>query len=274
MTRIIVFSDLHIEFDRQGRELPMEDGGHPVIGPRLEALRGQADVIVMAGDIDLGIYGVGYADSVSRYLEMPVILIAGNHEFYRQVNLEHVIDNCRKAAMGTDGRVIFLERETAVIRDIRFLGCTLWTDFQLFGKDRRFYAMQTAGHGMNDFKLIRNRQKYRFTPDNAVAEFEQSIKYLRSEFEKPFDGPTVVITHMAPSRLSVPGRFKNDLMSAAFVSNLDEVVSTSGAVLWVHGHIHDSFDYTIGDTRVLCNPRGYFPNDLNLDFDPELIVKI
>ncbi len=72
----------------------------------------------------------------------------------------------------------------------------------------------------------------------------------------------------------MPDRFKNDLISAAYASHLDALVEQSGAALWIHGHTHDSFDYFIGGTRVICNPRGYFGYELNPDFNPGLVIDV
>jgi Icc-related predicted phosphoesterase len=105
-------------------------------------------------------------------------------------------------------------------------------------------------------------------------EFDQAKAFLEAEFAKPRRGPSIVVTHHSPSLRSVPARFMNDLLSAAYSSHLDDLVERSGAAILVHGHTHDSFDYRIGRTRVICNPRGYFGYELNRDFNPGLVIDI
>jgi hypothetical protein len=99
---------------------------------------------------------------------------------------------------------------------------------------------------------------------------------LEARLAEPFDGETVVVTHFAPSAGSVAPRFAGSLLNACFVSNLDALVERSGAVLWVHGHTHDSCDYHIKRTRVLANPRGYVKDGKaeNSTFDPGLTVEV
>jgi len=98
--------------------------------------------------------------------------------------------------------------------------------------------------------------------------------HLDEELRKPFDGPTVVITHHAPSPRSIAGKFRGNPLNPAFASNLEPIIVAHQPVLWIHGHMHDSFDYRISKTRVVCNPRGYFPNELNPAFDPNFVIQL
>jgi Icc-related predicted phosphoesterase len=91
---------------------------------------------------------------------------------------------------------------------------------------------------------------------------------------EPFDGGTVVVTHHAPSSRSVHTRYARDLLSPAFASSLEKLMDGDRALLWVHGHMHDAFDYEIYGTRIVCNPRGYAPYALAQGFMPDLIVEI
>ena len=125
--------------------------------------------------------------------------------------------------------------------------------------------------GLNDHRCIKLRDGT-FRPKDALARHIAGKAWLEGMFAKPHDGPTVVVTHHCVSRRSVHDRWRNDVISAAFSSNLDALVGSSNADLWVHGHTHDSFDYRIGRTRVVCNPRGY--GSENQFFDPKLIVEI
>jgi Icc-related predicted phosphoesterase len=88
----------------------------------------------------------------------------------------------------------------------------------------------------------------------------------------PFDGATVVVTHHAPHPISIHSRHESELMSAAYVSNLSAVIEAAWPAAWIHGHVHESLDYWVGTTRVLCNPHGY--GSENPSFDPSLVVEI
>jgi hypothetical protein len=117
-------------------------------------------------------------------------------------------------------------------------------------------------------------RRIRFTANDACREFMLAVRFLKAELAQPFAGPTVVVTHHLPSLRSVPERFKNDRLSAAFASHLDELVAASGTDLWCHGHTHSSCDYVIGTTRVLCNPRDYDDFAVNPRFDPGLTAEV
>ncbi len=259
MTKLLVMSDLHIEFG--ALSVPKVD----------------ADVAVLAGDIHIGSEASRWASRLSRTLGMPVVLIAGNHEFYGSRgrpghDYGRIIAALRANAAAGPGHVAFLERETAVVGGVRFIGCTLWTDFEVYGDAKE--AMRQAEKDMNDFLIIASRSGNRFTPQDARDEFLAALQFLVAELAKPFAGPTVVVTHHLPSLKSVAPEYEGDVLNAAYASNLDAFVEASGASLWLHGHTHSSCDYTIGATRVLCNPRGYHDFALNPRFDPALVVKI
>jgi predicted phosphodiesterase len=261
MTRVLVLSDLHIEFG-------------PLAVPQVDV-----DLVILAGDIHVGWASPAWAEDLAHRLDAPVVLVAGNHEFYgamrsRERDMERTIDAYRAASTASDGRLLFLERESVDVAGCTILGATLWTDFALFGADRVDEAMQAAANQMNDFRTIAWRRGTRFTPVHAKSEFDRATAFLEAEFTKPRRGPLIVVTHNGPSSRSVPARFKDDLLSAAFSSHLDDLVERSGAALWVHGHTHNSFDYEIGRTRVICNPRGYVGLELNRDFNPGLVIEI
>lgn len=249
--KILILSDLHLEF---ASFIPLPE---------------EVDVVILAGDIckkDLGIY---WARETWPYTE--IIYIAGNHEFYNSER--NAVLNLLRAAAEDTG-VHFLDDGEIVINGVRFLGTTLWTDFLLFGLTRQEVCMDAGIHGLNDFSLI-NEGACLFTPKDAIRLCNTSIRWLKSKLlDYTYDGKTVVITHHLPSMLSVAERYKNDLLSACFASNLDELLGHSQ--LWVHGHTHDSFDYIANGTRVICNPRGYVYRGTqeNLRFNPGLIVEI
>jgi len=127
---------------------------------------------------------------------------------------------------------------------------------------------------MEDFKSIRAGTINRLSPDDTINFFNESLFWLKSELSKNHDLKTVVVTHHAPSLKSIEEQYRGQSLSAAYASDLDDVVAGSGAVLWIHGHTHSSADYLLGNTRVVCNPRGYAPHDLNHWFKDDLVIEI
>lgn len=239
--KIQLASDLHLEF--LAKRFP---------GERLITPHPEADVLVIAGDITSG------ADAVDLFSDwpVPVIAVAGNHEFYGY-DYDDVVHSLRKSAAGTN--VHFLERDQFDIGEVRFLGCCLWTDYELnLAPDAsRPLAMQRASYELYDHTAIR-RGSTRFSPDMALNEHQLSRDWLRAQLEEPWRGPTVVVTHHGVHPLSVHPRYADDITSAAFVSDLGPLLDR--ADLWLHGHVHDSFDYRVSKTRVVANPRGYARN--------------
>lgn len=258
--KIQLLSDLHHEFSKH-RYQPTD-----------------ADVIVLAGDIDLGTAGIQWA----RTLDKPVIYVAGNHEFYRSEMLS-MIQLMRQHAEGTN--VHFLERDSVVIDGVRFLGTTLWTDFELFGPEHKRGMMSIGGRSLNDFRAIQyggrsdfHSIQYRagtFRPEDSVDLHKESVRWLQEQFATPHDGKTVVVTHHMPLAQVISDRYKDDLLSACFASRLDHLMGP--AALWCYGHTHDSGDKTVSGTRVVGNPRGYPMSDGSMEnrqWNPTLVLEI
>ena len=227
----------------------------------------EADVIVLAGDIwkqDLGIYWAR-----ATWPTKEIVYVAGNHEFYGR-NRNEVLSMLRIAAKKTG--VYFLDDDEVIINGVRFLGATLWTDFELLGDKKG--CMVDGQMALNDFRIIYEGD-WVFSPMDSVNLHKRSIAFLTSKFSEKYDGKTVVVTHHLPSFHSVARRFQNDTLSACFASNLDHMFGNSE--LWIHGHTHDSFDYTSNGTRVVCNPRGYNKYDKvneNSLFNQDLIISL
>lgn len=248
MTRLRIMSDLHLEFG----PLDLEPIGE--------------DVLVLAGDVGIGTQGAEWAAAYARRAGVPVVMIAGNHEFYRGVGVGKTLIDLLEIPL-SEPRFTFLENGEREVAGIRFLGTTLWTDYCLGGldEDEHFAAMLIASKTMNDHRLIPN-----FKPLDAMRKNLISRRFIRDSL--PWGA--VVVTHHLPSHRSIDPRYTGAPENPAFASDLDDLVAHSGAALWVHGHTHASCDYRIGETRVLCNPRGYYPHDLNPNFDPNLIVEV
>ncbi len=247
--RLHVLSDLHLEFG-------------PYQPPPVAA-----DVVVFAGDFHPG--GRGLEQLLEWFPGVPVLVVAGNHEYYGR-KIPKLTDQLMASHQGPHLR--FLERSRVELGDCTFLGTTLWTDFEL-GHDRQG-ALAEAAHHMNDYRKIRVSPSYRrLTPSDTRRLHQDSIAWLRAECAAAAGRKLVVITHHAPSGLSLPPERLNDPLAPAYASPLDDFVVACGAVLWVHGHIHHASDYRIGGTRVLANPRGYVP-EIIPGFDPSFVVEI
>ncbi len=260
--KILCLSDLHREFDRTTAE---RDGAEKF----LQFCDTEADVIAIAGDLDTGLHGISWAIEESKRLDKPIVYVLGNHEYYGNTIIRHTM-KIKERAVGT--KVSVLERDSIVIDGIRFLGCTLWTDFSLYGNAT--LAMYEARKSMRDFQVIRQPPSYRkMDPLFTVEIYQNSVYWLRQELDKIFDGQTVVVTHHAPSEKSVSDAYKGGLLTPAYASNLDELLQAPVS-LWVHGHQHESADYIVNSTRVICNPRGYYPNYLNDQFSPYRWISI
>lgn len=246
--KLHILNDLHIEF---------EDFAPPDI---------DADVVVLAGDIGVGMDGLRWAED--RFPDRPVIYVPGNHEFYH-----HDIALIEELKAQAPAHIHVLNDDQVVINGVRFLGSILWTDFALFGEADRFFAMRQARQHMTDFSIMQIHGQC-FTPEDAIRLHMASRDWLTAMLAQPFAGMTVVVTHHAPSSQSVHPRYANDLLTPAFASNLENLMDGDRPALWVHGHMHESYDYEVYDTRVVCNPRGYAPNELNPDFRPDLVVEV
>lgn len=247
--KIQILSDLHIEFQPfQLRET-------------------EADVIVLAGDIHVGEKGVKWA--ITNIPNKPVIYVLGNHEYYGHA-YPRLVQKLKDVALGTN--VYVLENDAVAIAGVNFFGCTLWTDFQLFGDPR--IAGYEATQKMTDFRRIRvNPSHSKFRSIDAAIVHRKSISWLQANLASHQSEKLVVLTHHAPSKKSVPLEYQAELLSAAYASHLDDLITDSQVTLWIHGHTHHSWDYKIDSTRIICNPRGY-PDEPNNSFDPELVIEI
>ncbi|HWZ73652.1 MAG TPA: metallophosphoesterase [Casimicrobiaceae bacterium] len=238
----------------------------------LEPPDNDADVVILAGDVARPKEAVAWMLGLAK----PVLYVAGNHEFYGG-SVAGTVAGLKRLCAGTNVRV--LDNDEVVFEGVRFLGTTLWTDFMLFGEgDKRAAAVEEALKFMRDFSRIRAGEgdERLFTPADSAALFNIDAGWLDRKLAEPYPGPTVVITHHAPSRESIHPRFADSLLNACFVSDAERLVDGSRARLWVHGHTHDSFDYVLNGTRVVCNPRGYAKNGVNENprFDTNLLVEI
>lgn len=252
--RLNVLSDLHLS---RG-SLP-----HPTVA---------ADVVVLAGDIARPAQAIEWA----RGLGKPTLYVPGNHEFYGS-SLPGTVRELKELAAGSPIRV--LDDEEWTFGNVRFLGCTLWTDFLLMGTEQgREVAIREALQRMYDFQRVHldERRQSLFTPLDAANLFQRSAAWLENRLRTPWQGPTVVITHHAPSERSIDPRFGGSPLNACFASHLDRLLRGELACTWIHGHVHHGVDYRADGTRVVCNPRGYARDgrNENPDFDIDFVVEI
>ena len=238
----------------------------------LEPPRNDADVVVLAGDIARPAQAVAWALGIGK----PVLYVPGNHEFYGG-SIAGTKASLKQLCAGS--LVHVLDDDEAVIGGVRFLGSTLWTDFLLFGAhEGRTAAFGQALRFMRDYSRIHldDGLEQLFTPLDSATLFQRHAGWLACKLATPHPGPTVVITHHAPSARSIHPRFEGSPLNACFVSNADHLAGGDRVQLWIHGHTHDSFDYDLNGTRVVCNPRGYARDGVNENarFDPHFMVEV
>jgi predicted phosphodiesterase len=252
--KIQYMSDLHLEFEEGLRPHASKRAPAPFWPPLTDAA-----VIALAGDIWNRTWGVVWARDLAQAHGKPVVMVAGNHDYWagsvkNRRSIEVTIADMRAAA--GDG-VHFLENDAVIIAGTRFLGCTLWTDYDRGNP----VTMSDCAWQMNDFEMIAGKLR----PQHLLDRHRSSVAWLDAELSRPHGGGTVVVTHHAPGFR--PHGLSGDPIDFAYASELEWLVERHGPQIWIHGHLHKVIDYRIGDTRVLSNPRGYARFDPVHDFD-------
>lgn len=247
--RIQIISDLHNEFGISN--LKFDD----------------IDIIIVAGDVDLGIRGITWLKETTK--DIPVIYILGNHEYYRG-SYPKTLTKIKAESIGTNIHV--LENEFITINNITFHGATLWTDFELFGNPEVYGSI--CQDRMNDYKLIRLDPSYsKLRSIDTYRIHKKSLDWLEKSLSISDSQLNIVVTHHAPSIKSIPNEFKKDLLTSAYASDLESFILRYKPDYWIHGHIHTPMDYKIGNTRIICNPRGYINEKYN-GYNPKFILEI
>jgi hypothetical protein len=234
-----------------------------------------ASVIVVAGDTRQGLV-VALRELRAAYPPpLEVVVVAGNHEFWSRAALPAAIDEGRRVA--ADLGLHYLENDVAVIggaTGVRFVGCTLWSDYALFGEASRAAAMRAALEGMRDHKRIKWQSNpwARFRPQEARELHLESRAFLEATLAGPHAGPTVVVTHFAPAIEAVSPPHRDDLLTASFCTDLAPLVDRLAPAAWISGHTHFAYRMTRGPTQMLSNPHGY-PGE-RPGFDPLLTIEV
>lgn len=253
--KIALCSDLHLEF----ADIILKNDEN-------------ADVLILGGDICLA-KELPYADSKKgqRYrdffsrcaFQFPhVIYIMGNHEHYNGT-FQHSAEFIRAEVCKYDN-FYFLDKESKEINDTVFIGGTLWTDMN---KEDPI-TLWDIGRMMNDFRIVLNNARTvgssnipaKFLPDDAVIDHKSMLNYIDDTLKDVAPWKNVVVVgHHSPSKQSTKPQYEDDYhMNGGYSSNLDEfIINRPQIKLWTHGHTHHKFDYMIGSTRIVCNPRGY-----------------
>lgn len=271
--KLLLLSDLHLEL----RELSLP--------ATLDF-----DVAVLAGDIHWP--GACLHEWLARTPAMQraraVVVVNGNHEYFERELQQEGRELQRAAQAAASPPVHRLDCGELRLDGLRFLGCTLWTDFELridtpdgpcSDRDR---GMAAAARLMADYRAIAwshapGAPPRPLTPHDTLRLHRQQRQWLQHRLAEPFSGTTVVVTHHGPHRRSLAPRFAGDWVSTAYLSELPDSFFEVPA-LWVHGHTHSSHDYRVGHCRVVCNPRGYqtdaMPLPENAAFDPSKVLQL
>ncbi|CAL2060582.1 metallophosphoesterase [Tenacibaculum sp. 190524A05c] len=248
-TKIQIISDIHQEFGMETLSFK------------------KADIVVFAGDINLGTKGIEWIKK--EIPNKPVIYILGNHEYYKGTypkTLNKIIESAKKT------NVNVLENSHVTIDNLSFHGATMWTDFSLFGNPREYGMICQSV--MNDYKKIRRDPSYsKLRTIDTFQIHNRSIQWLSESLTNSKTDKNIVVTHHAPSIKSLPEKYKSDPISSAYASNLEHITEQFRPNLWIHGHIHSPSDYMLNDSRVICNPHGYISDEYN-GYEKELIIEI
>jgi Icc-related predicted phosphoesterase len=214
------------------------------------------DVLVVAGDVANGpTPALHHLYRIGQHTPAPIIFVPGNHDVHGG-RLGSFVGSNR---LRRDGVHILGPGAAVVIYGVRFVGCTLWTDWQLV--DNEFASQSWAARHMPEYGHVFRDDGDLIWPRDVYAEHQRHRAAIDDALRVPHPGPTVVVTHHAPSLQSVHPGDRTDVSAAAFASDLEGLIERHRPELWVHGHIHHASDYAVGDTRVVCNPRGYVGPD-------------
>lgn len=271
--KVNVISDLHLEFD----DLALPGGDVLILsGDVCEAKNIKADSYDPNGimfDFERANrrpdrYIRFFKEECAKYRH--VIYVMGNHEHYGF----RYDKTYSQLLLNLPDNVRLLEKEYTEIDGILFIGATLWTDCNKGDP----ITMNDLRHSMNDYRIVSNYYKdqgqyFKLTPEFTYREHKLSLAYIKKTLELNPNKKVVVVTHHSPSKQSIKPRYQGDYhMNGGYSSDLEQFIIDHPQIkVWTHGHTHDTFDYTVGECRVICNPRGYVGYEERAhEFDPTI----
>jgi len=256
--RAALISDVHLEF------------GHCIIENEQNA-----DVLILSGDICVA---SKFGPDDDRFFQQcskkfkDVIYIMGNHEHYTGIFQKS--EKILRDALSRYENIHFLEKSTVKIDDITFFGATLWTDMNYQNKT----TISIVESMINDFRVIKNKEMgySKLKALDVVQEHYNSLAAIKEIIETNPKDKYVFVGHHAPTKRSVKPRYEKDFhVNGGYSSDLSQFIIVHPQIkVWTHGHTHDSFDYMVGTTRVICNPRGYFGYEVMEETSPLLYFNI
>lgn len=277
--KIRLISDVHLEFG--SFDLPVIEGE-------------KDQVLCIAGDLNPA-FCLHEKDKADKSTEAffktlqhrfkNIIYVSGNHEYYYG---DVAKDDQKFKDISDNYGVVFLQGESIVIDGVTFIGATLWTDFD----NQDPITMMEANRCMNDYNCIKdssavNRndnyetyswELHRFTANRALYIHDAHRKIIFEEIQiarlRDPEAKVVVMTHHAPHSLSIHENYRFSALNGAYYTDLEHELITYRPNLWMHGHVHNNFDYKIEETRIVCNPRGYHQYEENQEFNPEMILEV
>ena len=264
--KIQLISDLHNEFLRNGKDRP-EHHWSGII-PETDA-----DIIILAGDIDVGINGAQWAIAESGRLGKPILYVLGNHEFYRHEYYavkEEITRLCEGTAVHCLDAGVFVEG------DVRVIGATLWTNYEADLRVPRDLAMFYIDNNLSDHRVIEFKSdgsNGRFKPQHALDIHHQELSWIKQQLAKDFDGKTMVVTHHGPHPVCQHPAFPMSEMSGAFHSDLSDLIKTNDIDIWAFGHTHANLDCVVDGTRIVANQAGY-PGEQVMAFDASFVLEL
>lgn len=227
----------------------------------------KVDAILMADDLSYAHEILEITKSYINHYDLPIIFVAGNHEFYYEKSMPDAIHEMEMAELASQSeewkqRFYFLNRKAVVFGDTRIIGATLWTDLELAAdnpEDKIWRLNET--NALRDFHAIQYSEDKIFRPNDMLKLFYADHAYIEEQLMVPFHGKTVVLTHHLPHPSCVAQDFKDNKFNYLFASSEKAFgqlfLSETAPHLWVHGHTHTALDTKVGNTRIVCNPHGY-----------------
>lgn len=255
--KIRLWSDLHLEFRDYKYDhiwTPSEDD--------------KEQTLIIAGDIGVGMAASHFIEELCKHFKY-VLFVCGNHEFYHN---DHpgTIAGWTKFEEEGPKNFHFLYNDWRILDGVRFLGGTMWTSFDKADP----ITMGAAHRMMNDYSCIYCEGQH-ITPHYIIREHDRFMDFIRAKFSEEFDGKTVVISHHSPGNSLKRQGHNRDRLAAAYYANIEEFIGNENkACLWVHGHTHRNWDYLINETRVVCNPYGYYGEATNPNFNAKLVLEV